>query len=193
MTSIYSEINVDSKVKAKLPKCSSEDKAAQIEEISLTAKNIWKKIIEYYLKNKTNEGQIELLSQLQNEYKEFFLSFPLVLRWMVEMKQFKINVFKEYLDKFISTEIGSKTEFLKLQGYYLVMLFKEFNKSASKEDIENYEREINDYLMIEDESFKEMEEEAKEEIKAEAKKMSREKKEILYNTILRKKALNSSL
>ena len=50
-TAIYTEIDIDSKVKTKLPKCSSEDKIAQIEEISSTAKKIWKHIIEYNLKN----------------------------------------------------------------------------------------------------------------------------------------------
>jgi len=187
---IYTEINVDSKVRVKIPKCVAENKENQIEEIANTAKEIWKKIIEYNLKNKTNT-QYELLNLLQNEYKEFFLSFPLVLRWMVEMRQFKIKVFKKYLDKFINAEIDSKIEFLKLQGHYLVMLFKDTRPMASEEDIKDYEEKINNYLMIEDESFKEMEEEAKEEIKKESESISKEKKEMLYNEILRIKAMNS--
>uniref|UniRef100_A0A6C0I168 Uncharacterized protein n=1 Tax=viral metagenome TaxID=1070528 RepID=A0A6C0I168_9ZZZZ len=183
---MYAELDMKSKATTKLPKCTSDNKEVQIEEIAKTAKAIWKKIIEYYLKNNNSE---ELLNNLQSEYNEFFLSFPLVLRWMVEMKQFKIKVFKAYLDKFINAEINSKTEFLKLQGDYLVMLFADLNPSISKEKLAQYEEEITNYLLVEDETFKNMEEEAKEEIQQETEKMSKEKKEALYNLILKKKAM----
>ncbi len=183
---MYAELDMKSKATTKLPKCTSDNKEVQIEEIAKTAKAIWKKIIEYYLKNNNSE---ELLNNLQSEYNEFFLSFPLVLRWMVEMKQFKIKVFKAYLDKFINAEINSKTEFLKLQGDYLVMLFADLNSSISKEKLAQYEEEITNYLLVEDETFKNMEEEAKEEIQQETEKMSKEKKEALYNLILKKKAM----
>lgn len=185
-TIMYAEIDMKSKAVTKIPKCTSDNKEAQIEEIAKIAKSIWKKIIEYYLKNNNSD---ELLNHLQNEYNEFFLSFPLVLRWMVEMRQFKMNVFKAYLDKFINAEINSKTEFLKLQGDYLVMLFIDLNPAASKAKIAQYEEDITNYLLLEDESFKDMEEEAKEELKQETEKITKEKKELLYNLILKKKAM----
>jgi hypothetical protein len=183
---MYAELDMKSKAITKLPKCTSDNKEVQIEEIAKTAKEIWKKIIEYYLKNNNSS---ELLNNLQTEYNEFFLSFPLVLRWMVEMKQFKMKVFKAYLDKFINAEISSKTEFLKLQGDYLVMLFIDLNPAAPKAKILQYEEDITNYLLLEDETFKDMEEEAKEELKKETEKMTKEKKELLYNLILKKKAM----
>lgn len=185
-TVMYAELDMKSKAMAKIPKCTSDNKEEQIEEIAKIAKSIWKKIIEYYLKNNNSS---ELLNQLQNEYNEFFLSFPLVLRWMVEMRQFKMKVFKAYLDKFINVEISSKTEFLKLQGDYLVMLFIDLNPAAPKEKIAQYEEDITNYLLLEDETFKDMEEEAKEELKKETEKITKEKKELLYNLILKKKAM----
>lgn len=188
-TIMYAELDMKSKATTKLPKCVSDNKEAQIEEIAKTAKSIWKKIIEYYLKGNNSD---ELLNNLQNEYNEFFLSFPLVLRWMVEMKQFKMQVFKAYLDKFINAEINSKTEFLKLQGDYLVMLFIDLNPAASKIKIAQYEEDITNYLLLEDETFKDIEEEAKEELKQETEKMTKEKKELLYNLILKKKAMQQN-
>jgi hypothetical protein len=185
-TVMYAELDMKSKAMSKIPKCTSDNKEVQIEEIAKTAKEIWKKIIEYYLKNSNSS---ELLNNLQTEYNEFFLSFPLVLRWMAEMKQFKMKVFKTYLDKFINAEINSKTEFLKLQGDYLVMLFVDLNPAASKANIAKYEEDITNYLLLEDETFKDMEEEAKEELKKENEQMTREKKESLYNLILKKKAM----
>lgn len=189
-TIMYAEIDMKSKAVTKIPKCTSDNKGTQIEEIAKIAKNIWKKIIEYYLKNNNSD---KLLNNLQNEYNEFFLSFPLVLRWMVEMRQFKMNVFKAYLDKFINAEINSKTEFLKLQGDYLVMLFIDLNPAASKTKIMQYEEDITNYLLLEDESFKDMEEEAKEALKQETEKMTKEKKELLYNLILKKKAMEQAV
>ena len=107
---------------------------------------------------------------------------------MVEVNQFKITAFKRYLEIFLDSEIKSKEEFLKLQGKYLVILYKELNPSFSEEKILLYEEEINSLLVLEDETFKQMEKEALEEIKEESKKASNEKKEQLYNMLLRRKA-----
>jgi len=180
---IYSEVDVKTKVGLSY---TEEEKNAKIEEFSSIATIIWKKIIEVNLKK--DIPQTMLLSKLQSEYNEFFLSFPLVLRWMVEMHQFKIKAFKQYLKIFIESEIKSKKDFLILQGKYLVILYKELNPSLSDEKIEEYEEEINSLLMLEDKSFKEMEEAAIEEINKETKKITKEKKEELYNMILRKKS-----
>lgn len=178
---IYGEIDVKSKVNL-----SKEDKNIKIDELTTLAKKIWKRIIEINLKKEYPQEM--LLNVMQTEYNEFFLSFPLVLRWMVEMNQFKVTSFKRYLEIFLDSEIKTKEEFLKLQGKYLVILYKELNPSLSDEKILLYEEEINNLLSLEDETFKEMEKEALEEIKEESKKASDEKKERLYNMILRKKA-----
>ena len=178
---IYGEIDVRSKVNL-----SKEDKDKKINELVALAKKIWKRIIEINLKKEYPQEM--LLNIMQTEYNEFFLSFPLVLRWMVEVNQFKITAFKRYLEIFLDSEIKSKEEFLKLQGKYLVILYKELNPTLPDEKILLYEEEINGLLVLEDETFKQMEKEALEEIKEESKKASNEKKEYIYNMILRKKA-----
>jgi hypothetical protein len=133
-----------------------------------------------------------LLSNLQIEYSDFFKSFPLILRWMVQMKQFKIKVFKEYLKIFINKKISSKIEFLQLQGDYIVMLYKELNPLCSKEQLNKYESDIVNLLLKEDSDFKEIEEEAKKEIESYEKILSEERKMKLYNMLVKKSANSSN-
>jgi len=186
-------INVGSGVKPTLSKFCSEDESEEkkIEIITDVAKSIWKKIIEYNLKTKiTPDNELLLLDELRHEYNDFFLSFPLILRWMVQIRQFKVNIFKAYVKKFINTEMESKLDFLKLQGEYIVMLYREFNPNCSAKDIKAYEDNIMQLLIAEDESFKQIEEEAKEELKKEEDNMAKERKEQIYNMLLKKKAEN---
>jgi hypothetical protein len=168
----------------------SEDEKVEI--IADIAKTIWKKIIEYNLKYKiTPEIELILLEELRTEYNDFFLSFPVILRWMVQIRQFKIKTFKSYVRKFINTEMKSKIDFLKLQGEYIVMLYRELNPNCSEKDIKKYEDSIIELLLSEDETFKKIEEEAKEELKREEEKLSKERREHIYNMILKKKSENA--
>jgi hypothetical protein len=180
---IYNEVRIKSSVDTIL---SPEDKKIKIEELVSVASKIWKRIIEINLKKEYPDGM--KLGVIQNEYREFFLSFPLVVRWMVEAQQFKINAFKIYLNIFLDTKIESKEDFLKLQGKYIVILYKELNPHLKDEEILEYEKQISGLLLSEDEAFKELEKEAVEEVKKENEKATKAKKEELYNQILKRKA-----
>ena len=182
---VYSEVNIKSPIDES-PSLSPEDKEKKVQELLSTASRIWKRIIEINLKKEYPEGM--KLGVIQNEYREFFLSFPLVVRWMVEAQQFKINAFKMYLNIFLDSKIESKEDFLKLQGKYIVILYKELNPHLKDEEILEYEKQISGLLLSEDEAFKELENEAVEEVKKENEKATKAKKEELYNQILKRKA-----
>ena len=192
-TNIYinTPLEISSECNTSLPKCCENETTEEkkIEKILDVSKIIWKQIIKYYVDNNaSNAVNTELLlSNLQIEYSDFFKSFPLILRWMVQMKQFKIKIFKEYLKIFINKKISSKIEFLKLQGEYIVMLYKELNPLCTKEQLSKYEDDINSFLVKEDDDFKQIEEEAKKEIEMQEKNMSEERKKNIYNMLMRKK------
>jgi len=187
---IYESIDIHSELSTKLPSfCNKSDsRDEQIEAIVNMAKQIWKKIIEFNIKNKiTPQNEDMLLNQIRMEYNDFFLSFPLVLRWMVQIRHFKVKIFKDYIIKFLDAKIGSKLDFLKLQGDYVVMLYKDANPLANKSDIEKYESEIYKLLEAEDESFKAIEEEAKKELELEHEKATQDRKQQIYNSLMKKK------
>jgi hypothetical protein len=163
----------------------------KINKVTTVAKNIWKFVIEYNLKN-TIFDEIKLLEELQIEHTQFSLIFPLVLRWMVQMKQFKVHAFKEYLSFFISAEILSRSDFIKVQSEYLVLLFKNLNPTSTKIDIENYREQIISHLMNEDELFKKIEEEAKVELEQQNNNIQTNRRNAIYNAILRKKIENTT-
>ena len=169
----------------------------KINKVSTIATNIWKFVIEHNLKNnlknnlKTNEYEIKLLEELQMEYAHFSLLFPLVLRWMVQMRQFKTQAFKEYLSFFINAEISSRHDFLKVQGEYLVLLYKNMNLNSTKKEIDNYREEIISNLIDEDELFKTIEEEAKIELEQQNNDLQANRRNAIYNAILKQKIENA--
>ena len=75
--------------------CDIDDsKELKIDKVTTIATNIWRFIIDHNLKNKrTDNYEIKLLEDIQIEYTHFSQLFPLVLRWMVQMKQFKVKVY----------------------------------------------------------------------------------------------------
>ena len=172
----------------------------KIHKVSTIATNIWKFVIEHNLKNnlenklenkKTDEYEIKLLEELQIEYTHFSLSFPLVLRWMVQMRQFKTQAFKEYLSFFINAEISSRQDFLKVQGEYLVFLYKNMNLNVTKKEIDNYREEIISNLIEEDELFKKIETEAKLELEQHDNELQTNRRNAIYNAILKQKLENA--
>lgn len=168
----------------------------KINKVCTIATNIWKFIIEHNLKNKlenkkTDEYEVKLLEELQIEYTHFSLLFPLVLRWMVQMRQFKTQAFKEYLSFFINAEISSRHDFLKTQGEYLVLLYKNINLNSTKKEIDNYREEIIRNLIDEDELFKKIEEEAKLELEQQDNNLQTNRRNAIYNAILKQKIANA--
>jgi len=168
----------------------------KIHKVSTIATNIWKFVIEHNLKNnlenkKTDEYEVKLLEELQIEYTHFSLLFPLVLRWMVQMRQFKTQAFKEYLSFFINAEISSRHDFLKTQGEYLVLLYKNINLNVTKKEIDNYREEIIRNLIDEDELFKKIEEEAKLELEQQDNNLQTNRRNAIYNAILKQKIANA--
>jgi hypothetical protein len=160
----------------------------KINKVSTIATNIWKFVIEHNLKNtRTDKYEIKLLEELQMEYTHFSLSFPLVLRWMVQMRQFKTQAFKEYLSFFINTEISSRHDFLKVQGEYLVLLYKNMNLNSTKKEIDNYREEIISNLIEEDELFKKIETEAKLELEQQDNDLQTNRRNAIYNAISKQK------
>ena len=144
-----------------------------MDDIIAMANNIWSDVKK--LPDDISETQYH---DIYNKYREFGSSFPIILRWMIQMKKYSNKAFKRFLIKYSGTDIKSRTEYLKLQAEYLVYLYQE-GEHYSKKDINNYRDFIIKQLMDEDDKMTKYIQEADVEIN----KIEYEKRERLYNYI----------
>ena len=174
--------------------------SATTDEILLIAKQIWKKVIAADLKGekseikqsqeKIQEKEDKLLEILQIEYKDFSQSFPLVLRWMVQMRQFKVSIFEKYLKKFSAAKVANREEFLDLQAEYLVMMYRYTNSHIEEHKVQEYRKNIIQSLIDEDKMFKEIQKEVEEQMKIEDDAINEERKKKIYTQLMNLKIAN---
>ena len=172
---------------------------ASIEEILLISKQIWKKVIAADLKSEINqsheknqEKEDKLLEILQIEYKDFSQSFPLVLRWMVQMRQFKVSIFEKYLKKFSAAKVSNREEFLDLQAEYLVMMYRYKNSHIEEHKVQEYRKNIIQSLIDEDKMFKEIQKEVEAQMKLEDNAINEERKKKIYTQLMNLKIANEN-
>ena len=155
------------------------------DEIQLIAIEIWKNVISKNVQDANQQDK--LLEDLQKEYKDFAQAFPLVLRWMVQMRQFKSTIFKKYLQKVASAKISNREEYLDLQAEYLVMMYRYKNSHIEEHKVQEYRRNLIQSLIDEDKLFKEIQKEVEAQMKIEAKEANEERKKKIYTMLMEKK------
>ena len=154
------------------------------DEIILTAKKIWKKALAANIETLTNSQSDKLLDELQNEFKDFAQTFPLVLRCMIQMKQFNLTIFKSYIKKFSHAKVGSREDFLDLQAEFLVMMYRHYNFHPDEKKVQEYRKNLIESLIEEDKSFKEIEKQVEKQMKDEENELNEERKKKIYKMLL---------
>lgn len=151
------------------------------EQLLALANAIWQEV------KKDKQTDLDsLYVSVFDKYKDFGMSFPLILRWMVQMKKFSEKAFKKFLIKYSSSKVNSKKDFLILQAEYLVYLYEE-SKHYSKSDVVQYREFIIKQLLEEDALFDKVHEEVQIEEKKNKEVLSKESREKLYNYLLNNK------
>lgn len=162
-------------------------KRATVEEITAIAKQIWGKVAKSKIDKADDENNDKLLGQLQLEFKDFNSSFPLVLRWMVQMRKFNTKVFEKYLLKHASAKLSTREEFLELQAEYLVLLFREESNHPDESVVKKYRAAIVKDLLAEDKKFIELHEQVEKDIEVQDSKNDVDRRKRLYEFILAQK------
>ncbi len=152
-------------------------KSLPFDEIVLLSNKIWKEV-KSNPDIKDEKKSEEIYYSIYNKYHDFGSSFPIILRWMVQMKKYSEKAFKKFLRKYSNADISSKKDFLILQAEYIVYLYEE-NKHYDKKQVNTYREFIIKQLLEEEEELKTIEEELKEEIN----NIDAEKRNRLYEYI----------
>lgn len=157
---------------------------ASPEDIIAIAKQIWKRVRDSGVGAKDDAGNDRLLTELQDDFKDFNASFPIVMRWMVQMRQFSDKALHKYLLKHSTTSLDTREKFLDLQAEYLVLLYRESHPRASAGYINQYRASLVAQLRKEDKEFMEMNATVEAELKAQQAKIDHERREELYARLL---------
>lgn len=143
---------------------SVKSNSATPEELVSMASEIWRKVRNEISQEK---NQNDVMAIIYNEYKDFYNTFPIVVRWMINFNQYSSKVFKSFLDVYKNTKINERNDFLELQSLYLMKLHEHYNPHLDKTSVYAYKKQIFDALIAEDKEFKELVNKTKEEIDTE--------------------------
>ncbi len=135
------------------------------EELVALGLKIWREDVKPS-KPEGDAAAADLLARLQEKHADFNHTFPLVLRWMVQLRVFKPKAFKRYLLKHAATSVSSREEFLRLQAEYPVFVFRETHAHPSEDDVRRYRDELVAQLLEEDKTFVELQKKALAEVEA---------------------------
>ena len=152
-----------------------------LEEIVDIANDIWKEI-KSSPEFKNDKQLDDLLKVLQDKYADFNNGFPIILRWMVQMRKYDRDAFKKYLMKHSTAELKTREDFLILQAEYLVFMFRNENKHIAENKIKEYRDYIIKMLLDEDKEFVKITKEVEKQFELDKK----EKIEKIYNLLNKK-------
>jgi hypothetical protein len=156
--------------------CSYENNVS-FDDLLEMANNIWKEVKKEL--KKTNDLD-SLYIQFFDKYKDFGKSFPIILRWMVQMQSYSEKAFKKFLIKYSNANIQNKKDFLILQADYIVYLYEE-SKHYKKQEVVNYKEFIIKQLLEEDSMFDKIQEEYKIQEKEDKDTALQNCRQKLYN------------
>ena len=171
----YAETSVQSSV---------QTPRATPEQIVNIANTIWDQIKKSKVDVQDENASEELLTLLQNEFKDFNNSFPLVLRWMVQTRQYSSAALSKYLKKHSTATLDTRESFLRLQAEYLVLLYKENNSHQNGAAIKNYRDSIVKQLLDEDKKFMKLQEIAANELTELQTAVDKERRQNIFNRIM---------
>ena len=154
---------------------------ASLEEVIAIGRRVWKRIDAAKVSPQDEAACDKLLEEIQTEFHDFNTSFPLVVRWAVQLHKFSSSAFEKYLRLHASADLSSRESFLKLQAEYLVLLFREENaRHHDEKAVQAYRNEIIKRLLEEDKAFQELRAEAEAEAAQQAAAVNSQRRQKLF-------------
>lgn len=170
----------------------SHNKQASLEEIAAEADIIYNRVRTSGLKKDDAAGRGALLKEVQEDHPDFNTSFPLPLRWTVETGQYRRPAFERYLRYMRGREWKDREDFLRDQGHYLTLLYKEMHPRYDARLVNQYQQSIVDQLLKENKDFEKAKEEAEKELKARNEEADKVRRRALYALLQGQKKANDA-
>lgn len=145
----------------------TNEKDVTLDFVVSEADAIYKKCRAEKLKFGDREAAEKQMSQMRKEHPEFCKSYPIVLRYMCEMQEYKTKAFRKYLLKIQEHPWKNQDEYLDSQADYVCLLYMETKKRWTRTAVENIRRNIRKMLQHEHETFMKYSEAFNSEVTAE--------------------------
>lgn len=157
---------------------------ASPEELVAMGRQLWQRVVDSGVAPSDEAGTDKLLAEIQKEFKDFTISFPLVVRWAVQLRKFNPAALHKYLRLHASADLSTRESFLRLQAEYPTLLFREENRSRHDEGaVQKFRTHLIEQLMEEDKLFIEMQKEAEAEAAKQASVVAGDRRQALYSFI----------
>lgn len=142
------------------------------EELVELAAEIWQAVRASGVPPEDEGGSADLLDAFQVRYKDFATSFPMVLRWMVQMRKFGREPFRKYLLKHATAKLSSHEEFLDLQADYLVLVYRADHPHPDERLVAAYRVAVREALQKEHKKFVEVSAQVDKDFEARAREVA---------------------
>ena len=129
-----------------------------------------------------------LLAAVQEEFRDFNASFPLVVRWMVDAGEYQPQAFRKFLRHYGRAQPRSVEDFLGLQADYLVCLFRARDRRADGREVREFRASIVAQLVEEHRAFERLQAEAEAEAAARRAAVDQERRREVHRLLLAKLA-----
>lgn len=165
----------------------------QIEFIVDEANKIWKKVQDSNVDVTDFKACDELFKTLRIEHADFSKTLPLVLRVMVQARQYNSKALERYLKKLRVSmkQWKSMDDYIESQADYMVFLYKATHKHYSPRDVQAVKEHQMKVLKKENEDMKKYSEEMEKELTEQNKKISEERRKLLYEALMQQKDSSS--
>jgi hypothetical protein len=162
----------------------------KIEIIVEEANRIWKKVKDANVPITDHDACDQLFRQLSEEHRDFKFTLPLVLRTMVQTKNYSSKALERYLKKLSvdMKKIKSMDDYLQMQADYLVFLYKATHKHYSLAEARLVKENAFKQLKEEYEELQQISEEAEKEAQRLAAEASESRRRELYKQLLQQRS-----
>ena len=154
------------------------------DELVAMGRKLWQHVQQSGIAASDEAGTDKLLAEIQKEFKDFTISFPLVVRWAVQLRKFNPTALHKYLRLHASADLSTRESFLRLQAEYPAMIFREENRSRHDEGaVQRFRTQLIEQLMVEDKLFIKMQKEAEAEAAKQTTAVQSDRRQVLYSYI----------
>lgn len=134
------------------------------DEILNIADEIWGEVKKRNLDVVKDSDKIDLfLEDLQSKYIDFATSFPIVLKWMVQLRKYNKDVFRKHLLSIGTNPIKSTDDFIEKQSTYIANIEKQYNPNHNDKEYKVRKKMAYDTLKAEFDNIEKEEKKKAEE------------------------------
>jgi len=146
-----------------------------VEDLIRMAEYIYERVRRSGVDPRDDKGNDNLYDDLRLEFRDFAMNYPIVFRWIVQVRQFSSKAFSQYLRKNISNKWDTREDYIRSQADYLVLLFKALNTHYKMSEVREYRKRITEKLLEEDKNFMESYKKAELELEQEEVELKAER------------------